>query len=67
MQRYGVPIYKRNWQPYSVRSALGRKVRDDVTGFWTYEGYTVKQTGYVRDARRRNSLDLDPKTGAILD
>jgi hypothetical protein len=44
--------YKRN--PLPNRNArFGRKVMDEVTGFWTYEGLTViNQQGYRIDPRR---------------
>lgn len=58
MSRNASPIrYKRNNLP-NANARYGRRVMDQITAFWTWEGRCVRnQQGYIVDSRG-NGYDL---------
>lgn len=53
--------YRRRIDPILARKP-GKKVQDDVTGFWTYEGLSVRDSlGLRRD--HRAGVDLEEFKG----
>lgn len=52
MARNTHPIRYRRNRPPNVNARFGRKVMDEMTGFWTYEGRCIRnQQGFLVDGR----------------
>ena len=54
----GIKGYRANRPTLLGKRDLGRKVRDEITGQWTYEDYLVEDAfGNKVDGRKRRALD----------